>query len=191
MGYAEQQIQTKHNHDGAHMPLPLHATMTRVARQRWHWRLDAPPTPMPDESPIRRMWDDVQRAFDRILTPFGEEGWATGSAWPMVDMFERAGQLVIVADVPGMRLDELHLHIEDGMLQIVGERRPPIQRSDLGCHRLERRQGHFARSVPLPVWADNDRIHARLDAGVLEVSVPMPPETKGRTIPIRDGSRES
>jgi HSP20 family protein len=99
------------------------------------------------------------------------------SSWiPRLELKEEEDQVVVCADLPGVRKEDVQVELNDGMLRISGERR---EEQKVGEGRLqpdewisERTYGSFYRAVRLPEGADPDRIRARMNDGVLEVSVP-------------------
>jgi HSP20 family protein len=147
---------------------------------------------------MRRFVSDMDRMFE----DFGLGRSATGhvpararlgdtlsrSAWaPQVDVFERGGQLVVHADLPGVRQDEVQLNLlPDDTLVISGERSHTHEHEKGGVYQCERSYGSFHRAIPLPDGVDPESIRASFDNGVLEVAMPMPREqsSRGRTIPI-------
>jgi len=109
------------------------------------------------------------------------------SLWsPQIDVSTRDGQLQVHADLPGMRLEDVQVSVHDGVLSISGERANQHEQNRSGVYRLERSYGSFRRDVPLPAGVDTESIKASFDNGVLEVTMPLPKESKppGRTIPI-------
>jgi HSP20 family protein len=106
---------------------------------------------------------------------------------PRLDMFEQDGYLIVKAEVPGVKKEDLQVELEDGDLVIQGETRAENEASDDQYYRMERRYGRFYRRVALPFDVNPDDIQATMNDGVLEVRIPKPPETKspGRQIPVR------
>ena len=100
------------------------------------------------------MWADalaiVARA-DRLHREFfrpAPAGWE-----PPVDLLETAGELILVAALPGVRVADVDLVISGGELAIVGMRRLPVMPGRTRIHRMELPHGHFERRVALPPGA--------------------------------------
>src|SRR5579875_3651423 len=91
---------------------------------------------------------------------------------------------IVRADLPGVSEDDLSVTLDDDVLTITGERRAQSERREGGYVRYERASGRFSRSVRLPEGVDADAITARIDRGVLEVTVPKPERVTPRTIAI-------
>jgi len=102
---------------------------------------------------------------------------------PAVDLYETADRYVIVAEVPGMRQEDIHLEAHDGRLTLAGTRRPRPAGAEQ-YHRIERGHGSFRRTFPLPHPVDAARITADLRDGVLTVTCPKLPEAAARHIQI-------
>lgn len=129
---------------------------------------------------------DIMR---RMLEDFGSFGGI--AAWtPSVDVFERGGQLVVRADLPGMTKDDVRVEILDDGLLLEGERREERESEEGGVWRSERRSGSFRRLIPLPEDIINpEQVTASFKDGVLEVTVGLPEreKAKGRRVEITEG----
>jgi len=157
-------------------------------------------TPTQRENPfgmMRRLVEQMDRMFEDFgfgggLSPriqvgrsgFGESVWA-----PDVDIFERDGNVVVRADLPGLKRDEVQVEIRDGALAISGERRHEQERREGSWYRTERSYGRFYREVPLPEGVDLEKAQAMFEDGVLEVTMPAPPARGARRIEIMEGAR--
>ena len=120
--------------------------------------------------------------------PGATQRWA-----PQLEVFQRGNELVVRADLPGMRPDDVQIDVEDGVLTISGERREENEERERGFYRSERSYGAFSRSIALPDDVDEERVQARYEHGVLEVTVPMPqPQARrGRRVEIQSGASGS
>jgi HSP20 family protein len=117
----------------------------------------------------------IQQRLDRFKP--GPAGWA-----PPVDLYETATEYVITAELPGLRRDDLHIHVQDGRLTLSGVRREGGEQCEQ-YHRVERGHGSFSRSFHLPIPVDAERITADLRSGVLTVTCPKA-ENANRRIAI-------
>ncbi len=110
-----------------------------------------------------------------------------GFWYPQVEVSERGGNLVVCADLPGMRKEDVHLEIHDDFLVLRGERRQEQEQNEGGIYRSERSYGQFYRTVPLPQGANPEQARANFKDGVLEVTIPLPQreQRQGRTIEIQ------
>ncbi len=96
-------------------------------------------------------------------------GWT-----PPVDLYETAGDFVLTAELPGLRKDDIDIHVEDNRVVIRGERTSGPG-NDVPCeqfHRVERGHGRFSRAFALPYPIDIARVVAELKDGILTVTLP-------------------
>ena len=120
---------------------------------------------------------EVNRLFDDM---FGNLGSATGrqqrtqqTQWaPALDVVHEDGDLLIRAELPGVKRENVEITLHERVLTISGERRAEEQREGSGYYVRERRHGSFRRSLVLPHDVEEGRISARFEDGVLEVRVP-------------------
>ncbi|HEY4013869.1 MAG TPA: Hsp20/alpha crystallin family protein [Polyangiaceae bacterium] len=104
---------------------------------------------------------------------------------PQVDVLERDGQLLVHADLPGLRQDDVKVSVDRGILSISGERSHQHQHEKGGVYQCERSYGSFRRTIALPDGIEPESIKASFADGVLEVTMPMPKSAPtGRNIPI-------
>jgi HSP20 family protein len=143
---------------------------------------------------MQRMSADMDRLFEQFGFGSSLGGLAFGgsslasSAWsPQIETFRRGDELVIRADVPGVRKEDLQIEVDDGVLTLSGERRSENEENRDGYYRSERSYGQFQRSIPLPEGVDADQCQASFTDGVLEVTLPAPKEQerKAKRIEIR------
>jgi HSP20 family protein len=125
---------------------------------------------------LRQMTTDFDRMWN---VPFRAFGSQESFEWsPMIDVFERDKRLVTRVDLPGMKKEDVKVEVADGNLTISGERKREFEDTKENMYRCEREYGSFFRTVPLPEGAKVDDVEATFTDGVLEVSVPLPSQTK-------------
>lgn len=106
---------------------------------------------------------------------------------PAVDIEETADAYVIHADVPGVPAKDIEINVENGLLEISGERKLEKEVEERGVRRFERVFGKFYRSFRLPETADVENIKAKTDHGVLTIVVPKKSVAKPRKIAVEEG----
>ena len=106
---------------------------------------------------------------------------------PAVEMFERKGELVVRADLPGLTKEGLKVEIANDTLMIEGERTEEKEQKEKGYYTSERMYGSFNRAIPLPEGANAAEAKATFRDGVLEVtmSAPKAPEKHGRRLYVK------
>jgi len=123
-----------------------------------------------------------------IRTRGGKRGvdfFADGEFSPRLDVIETASGLTLSADLPGVAREEVNIHIEDGVLQIAGERKlgnGEVKEDDYQVQ--ERPFGKFERRLTLPRGIETDSIEATLLNGVLTVTLKKKPEPEPRRIQV-------
>lgn len=133
---------------------------------------------------LRSLQDDMNRLFMSNFSRSSEEGFMSGAWAPNVDIFENKENLVIEAELPGMKQEDVDVSIENNVLTLSGERK--FEKNDEGdnYHRVERSYGSFTRSFTLPQTVTSEGATADFSNGVLRVTLNKREETKARKIEI-------
>jgi HSP20 family protein len=138
-----------------------------------------------------RAQTQMDRLFAHALGLHGQWQSATGAstpAWaPALDISERKDAYLVAVELPGVKLDDLQITLEDGLLTIQGERQFTSESSEEQYHRVERSSGAFRRSITLPAHVMADEVEASMEDGVLRILVPKAEEAKPRKITVRPG----
>jgi HSP20 family protein len=138
-----------------------------------------------------------ERQLDSLFAhALGRHGQWQGTAmanaptWaPALDISERKDAYLVTVELPGVKLDDLTITLEDGMLTIQGERHFADESSEQQFHRIERRYGSFRRAITLPAHVMADAVEASVEDGVLQILVPKAEEAKPKRIQVRPGSQ--
>jgi HSP20 family protein len=142
---------------------------------------------------MRRMHEEMDRAFADVFgSGGGGSAGAQSATWaPAVDVSERQGNLVVHAELPGVKPEDVQVEVENDTLVLSGHRQQSEQHEEGGVHRRERVFGSFYRAIPLPEGTDTEKARAQFNHGVLEVTVPMPQQrqSQSRRIPIGEQSK--
>ena len=134
-------------------------------------------------------WPELDLFSNRLSRVFGN-AWdtpePTGTWIPAVNVEESADELLLTAELPGMREEDVNVDIENNILTIRGEKREAREGEGEGrrYHVWERQYGSFHRAFTLPRSVEADAIRADFDGGVLTVHLPKSPEAKSRAIQI-------
>jgi HSP20 family protein len=127
--------------------------------------------------------DEMDRVFGRA---FGERLARTWS--PALDVLETTDAIVLKAEVPGLKAEDIDVEFDDNVLTISGERAFEEAAENGTYHRVERAYGSFSRSVTLPRSIKADKVSADVTDGVLTVNVPKADEVKPRKITVSQDS---
>ncbi len=139
--------------------------------------------------PTRLHWpfEGLEKRFeDFIRRPFALAGpawWPAlrevgGGIAPSIDIFEEGDDVVVKAELPGMKKEEIEVNLTDDSITISGEKKMEEKVEKKGYYRHERSYGSFARSFSLPSEVRADEAKAEFKEGVLEIRVPKTEEAK-------------
>jgi HSP20 family protein len=139
---------------------------------------------------LRGAQEQMNQVYKLLDQARGEQAPRSGDsalAWaPPVDISELKDAYVLTVELPGVKVEDLQIAFQDGLLTIQGER-SLTQDSDEQFHVLERRYGLFRRSITLPLHVKADAIEASTEDGVLRVVVPKVEEVKPKRIEVQVG----
>jgi HSP20 family protein len=134
-------------------------------------------------SELVSMRDDMDRLFN---TFFGTKPQTMEDMWrPAIDIEENNGNLLVRAEVPGMKKEDIKVAVKDNVLTISGERKKENETKNKTFHRIERSYGKFSRMIRLPAEVDADKVKASYKEGVLHVTLPTPEEMKPKQIEVK------
>lgn len=139
------------------------------------------------QNPISTLRHEMDRLFDRAFGPFWGDDSDTGEnavAQYPVDIHEDEQNIYIDAEVPGFNKDEIQVTFNQGVLRLTAEHREE-EKPKGEQHRVERRYRRIERTLTLPDTVDVNRADAKLDAGVLHLTLPKSQERKPNRIEIR------
>ncbi|MBW8269622.1 Hsp20/alpha crystallin family protein [Caldovatus aquaticus] len=133
--------------------------------------------------PLREM-ERMRQEMDRL---FGELMPTLRREFPPMNIWAGENGVVVTAQVPGVRPDDLEITVHENTLTLKGRREPDPQAAapDVAYHRQERSYGSFARTVALPFRVDPEKVNARFDNGILTVELPRPEADKPRRIQVK------
>lgn len=129
---------------------------------------------------------DYPRTFNGLL-----EDWAFTDAlprmrsYPAIDVAEQENEFVAVAELPGVKKEDVKITFEKNVLMIQGERKPYEIPQEAQIRLNEMRVREFSRSIQLPVQIDAANITAELENGMLRIVLPKAQEARVRTITVK------
>jgi HSP20 family protein len=133
-------------------------------------------------------WSDIETLnaqFDNLMGALrrGERG-ASAAFVPAVDIIEHKEGFLVKLDLPGVKLEEVEIEVENRTLVVRGERRLEETAEGEAYRRVERAFGHFSRAFTLPNNAHTEQISAKAREGVLTITIPKKPDAQPRRIAI-------
>ncbi len=138
--------------------------------------------------PMRDLYN-IQNDLDRFVNDFfqnePERGVRNGGVWsPAVDISETENALMMTAEIPGMKKEDISISINNNVLVLKGEKKKEKESKDENYHRIERSYGSFTRSFSLPTTVDANKVKASYKDGVLIVELSKKEEAKPKEISI-------
>lgn len=144
-----------------------------------------------DGHPLASLRGEIDRLFQDFfgdsngLLPRAASIVAPGNLVPPMDVKERDDAYVAELEMPGMKAEQFHVEVDDGVLAIRGERKVEKDEKGEHWHRSERAFGSFERRIALPAAVDAEKVDASYKDGVLTVTVPKVPGPKPRTVTVK------
>jgi HSP20 family protein len=134
---------------------------------------------------MRQFTEDMDRVFGKSQAEGGDIAWR-----PAIEVRQKEGKLLLTAELPGVKKEDVKVTIASDCLTVEGERKQEKEEKREGYLHSERSYGRFYRSIALPEGAQTDQAAAQFHNGVLEVSVPVPEaKPKRKEIPIQEGAK--
>lgn len=133
---------------------------------------------------LRSLQDEMNRLFSSSFPRLSNQEEMSAGWSPSVDIYESETQVILEAELPGMKREDFDLSIENNIITLKGERR--FEKKDEGdnYHRVERAYGSFTRSFNLPRTISTEDIKAEYKNGILTVTLQKKEEAKARKIEI-------
>jgi HSP20 family protein len=128
---------------------------------------------------INRMLNDVFSGADWAYPDSAAAAWV-----PPVDVLEQPEAIRIMAELPGVKPEDVKISVEGNVLTLHGMKQQVAEERTERVHRYERTYGAFERSFTLPASVDTQRINAGYDNGVLTISLPKAEQAKPRQIAV-------
>ena len=130
---------------------------------------------------LNRLHKELESSYDDT----GGEGSISTAEWaPAVDIKEEDNRFVLLADIPGVKPEDIEVHMDAGVLTVKGKKESESKTEKEGYKRVERSYGSFYRRFNLPDSADGEAISANCKHGVLELVIPKREEVKPKNINV-------
>lgn len=132
---------------------------------------------------MENMW---RRPFP---SPFGRDRWLPirplSIRMPSIDVYEEKDSVVVKAELPGMKKEDIEVNLAGENLTIKGEKKEDKEVKEDNYYRRERSYGSFLRTVALPCDVKSDEIKASFKDGVLEIRVPKTEDAKKKSVAVK------
>ncbi|MBL9125471.1 MAG: Hsp20/alpha crystallin family protein [Planctomycetaceae bacterium] len=150
------------------------AIATREPRRRRRWMAPAP---------IAALQEEFGELASTLLADVGEM-WPLSRVVPTLDLAETDNAVEVRMDLPGIKAEEIDIHLTENTLTVSGERKEEKEEKGKTYHRVERRQGSFSRTVTLPCCVDDTKVDAHYKDGVLTIKMPKSEEARSRKVKV-------
>ncbi len=133
------------------------------------------------------VWQEVerlQREMNRLMESFSPRRVQTAPSFPAMNLWVSEEGLIITAEVPGIKPEDIDISVVNDLLTISGERLPEQVDENVRYHRRERGCGKFARSIQLPFAVDANKVEASFENGVITINLPRKEEEKPKKIKV-------
>jgi HSP20 family protein len=121
------------------------------------------------------LFDGFFRGLDRPFSPY--------KAWPAIDVAEEKDFIVVRAEVPGCKAEDIEISVYGNKLTISGEKKLAEEKGEKGYYHVESTYGSFRRELTLPTDVDQEKIDAACKDGVLSVNLPK--AARARTVKVK------
>jgi len=142
-------------------------------------------------SPFRHLSmlrDEIDRLFDSPLNALTSNSQQFLNGWlPSVDLYDNHEHLVLRAELPGMKKEDIDISLHGDVLTLSGERKEEETFDKAEPYRSERFLGRFQRTLTLPVAVDASKVQASYKDGILTVTLPKAEEAKPKQIQVKVG----
>jgi HSP20 family protein len=150
---------------------------------------------------MTQMEQEMERWFEDVIGWSG--GWSGGLPWPRfglpdwwrrrdvnprqpaVEIAEDKEQVIVKAEIPGLKKEDIQVNLSDNLLTISGERKEETEKKEKGYYYSERSYGSFSRTIQLPAEVKTDKASAKFKDGVLEISLPKTEQAKQHEVTIK------
>ncbi|HPC73205.1 MAG TPA: Hsp20/alpha crystallin family protein [Syntrophales bacterium] len=137
---------------------------------------------------LGRGWDPfrevetLRREMNRLFTQADPRS-AQGS--PALNIWVQDQNVLVTAELPGIDVQDIDISVIGETLTLKGERKADVLKEGESYHRRERGSGSFARTVKLPFRVEADKVTAKYERGILQVTLPRAEEDKPKKIQIK------
>lgn len=123
--------------------------------------------------------------FGKMLTPFVEENWTLKAWTPACDIYETENEIIVKAELPEVKKENVTVTLENNILTIKGERKLEEETRKENYHRVERAYGEFVRNFTLPNFIEPEKVVAEFKDGMLRVMIPKRAEAKPKQVEVK------
>ncbi|UCD53065.1 MAG: Hsp20/alpha crystallin family protein [Phycisphaerales bacterium] len=136
-------------------------------------------------TPLARLHNEVDDLFDGFFRGL-DRPFSGYKAWPALDVAEQDDAIVVRAEVPGCKPEEIDISVYGKTLTISGEKKETKEGKDKGYYHMETTYGSFRRDINLPTDVDNAKVEATCKDGVLSITLPKAKVSKAVKVQVKN-----
>lgn len=133
---------------------------------------------------LARLHGEMDDLFDSFFRGL-DRPFAGYKAWPAIDVAEEEDAIVVRAEVPGCKADDIDISVHGNVLTISGEKKLSEEKKEKGYYHVESSYGSFRREITLPTDVDQTKIDATYKDGVLSINLPKAEKAKAIKVKIK------
>ena len=134
---------------------------------------------------VWREMDRLQREMNRLFDDTYPRRARRAAGYPAMNVWTNEDGLIITAEVPGVKPEDIDISVVGDTLTLSGSRKPDELKEDSRYHRQERGYGDFTRSIQLPFLVNVKKVEATFQNGVLNITMPRAEEDKPKKITVK------
>jgi HSP20 family protein len=128
----------------------------------------------------------MRRQLNQLSSRWMEKtGLERSGVFPLINLSEGKEAYFVRAELPGVKASELDIQATGSALSLAGERKIPEENGNAKYHRREREAGKFSRMISLGAEIDPEKVEAKMEAGILTITLPKAEKTKPRQISVK------
>ena len=131
---------------------------------------------------LSRLHNEMDDLFDSFFRGL-DKPFSGYKAWPAIDVAEEKDTIVVRAEVPGCKADDIEISVYGNKLTISGEKKLEEEKKEKNYYHVESTYGSFRRELTLPTDVDQEKINAECKNGILTVTLPK--AAKARSIKVK------
>jgi len=133
---------------------------------------------------LARLHDEMDDLFDSFFRGLGRP-LTSYKAWPTIDVADKDDAIVVRAEIPGCKAEDIDISVYGNILTISGEKKESKEEKEKGYYHMESSYGSFRREISLPTDVDEDKIDAVCKDGVLSITLPKAEKTKAVKVKVK------
>jgi HSP20 family protein len=136
-----------------------------------------------NEDDLAKLHHDMDDLFGSF---FGDwPALSRRTVWPAIDIADNENEIIVKAEVPGCKAEDIDISVHGNTLTISGEKKAEEEKKEKGYYHLERSYGSFRRELGLPGEVESDKVEASCKNGVLTITLPKSAKAKAVKVKVK------